>query len=278
MKDAKQLKDLSKSLAASKNISMDVILHTYMMERLLERIYKSKYKNNFIIKGGVLIASIFGLETRSTVDIDAVIKSYPLTTETITRAFEDITKVDLGDGVSFEIFNIKTIRESHIYQGYRIVFKISFDGITVFVKTDVSAGDRVIPKEILYQYPLILEDRTIEISAYNVETILAEKLETIISRSILNTRMKDFYDVYMLMRYRLDKVDRNILLEAINTVFKNRDTHHLLPDVQSIASEIIEDVTIQERWKAYCKKYPYAKNLSWQEASSSLAELSNMII
>ncbi len=205
MMSLQQLKDRINHKAKQNSLNAQILLRNYMMERLLERISLSDFKNHFILKGGMLVAALVGVELRSTIDMDATIKAYPVTAEALENAFNSIIQVKVDDGVKMKIKKISEIRLENEYNGYRISMDAMMDDARIPMKIDVTTGDKITPGERVYQYDLMLENRSIEILAYNVETVVAEKLETIIVRSTANTRMRDFYDVYVLHKLQGEK-------------------------------------------------------------------------
>ena len=208
MKNAMQLKAVIKNMAKSKHISAQLVMQNFMLERLLERISVSNYKQNFILKGGFLIAAMVGLDTRATMDMDATIKGWAVNEESVKKMFMDICNIELKDDVMFEFKKIGEIREGDEYTGYRVSLVANYPPMAVPLKLDITTGDKITPKEIEYKFKLLLEEREISVLAYNLETIMAEKLETIISRGDQNTRPRDFYDVYILSKLQYLKVLR----------------------------------------------------------------------
>ena len=199
-KNPMQLKAFIKNKAAEKHISAQLVMQNYMLERLLERISLSPYKNNFILKGGFLISAIVGLDTRATMDLDTTIKGFTLTHEAIRKIFTEICAVQIADDVQFEVVGISDIRETDDYPGIRVALKANYPPISVPLTVDVTTGDMITPREVEYTFSLLFDDRTISILAYNLETVLAEKLETVLSRNIANTRPRDYYDVHTCTR------------------------------------------------------------------------------
>lgn len=203
MKNAMQLKAVIKNLAKEKHISAQLVMQNFMLERLLERISVSKYQQNFILKGGFLIAAMVGLDTRATMDMDATIKGLPVNEDAICHMFDEICKIELDDNVTFTFRSIGEIREGDEYSGYRISLSANYPPMAVPLKLDITTGDKITPREIEYQFKLLLEERSISVLAYNLETILAEKLETVISRSDQNTRPRDYWIADMHIRSAL---------------------------------------------------------------------------
>ena len=215
MNNAMQLKAIIKSMAKDKHISAQLVLQNFMLERLLERISISEYKQNFILKGGFLIAAMVGLDTRATMDMDATIKGRPVTEESVKQMFLDICAIDIHDDINFEFKKIGEIREGDEYTGYRVSLSANYSPMAVPLKLDITTGDKITPKEIEYKFKLMLEDRQISILAYNLETIMAEKLETIISRGDQNTRPRDYYDVYILTKLQYKNIEIKLLRAAL---------------------------------------------------------------
>lgn len=243
MNTATQLKALLRNVSKQKRVNAQILLRNYMLERLLERISLSKYKYNFILKGGMLIAAIAGMDTRSTMDMDATIKGIPVSKESIIDMFDDILNVNIDDSVEMSINSIDDIRDEAEYVGFRISINTKFDGIKQTLKIDITTGDAITPREVGYKFSLMLENRTIEILAYNLETVLAEKLETIVSRGTTNTRMRDFYDIYILTKLQADNINQELLIEALNETAKKRGMATLLDDKRLIVSEISSSST-----------------------------------
>jgi len=213
-KNSMQFKSIIKKMSKEKNISPQLVMQNYMLERLLERISLSKYCDNFIFKGGFLISSIVGLSSRATMDLDTTIKGFILTHESITDIFKEIFSIEIDDDITFEFLNVTDIREIDDYPGIRVSLKANYSPISVPLTVDVTTGDVITPKEIKYHHNSVFEDKVIHVLAYNLETILAEKIETVLSRGIANTRPRDFYDIYIL--YSLHKDDKQHLKEEVH--------------------------------------------------------------
>ncbi len=271
-----QLKGIIKNMAAKTGIKANALLQNYMLERLLERISVSEYKWKFILKGGMLISAIVGLDSRTTMDMDATIKGVDFSKENLLSIFERILKVPIPDDVKFILKGIEEIREESEYGGYRISIEIAYETIVVPLKIDISTGDIITPKEVLYSFDLLFEDRNIEILAYNLETILAEKFETIISRGILNTRARDFYDIYILTTLQEKNINKDDFKNALTSTATKRETLEKINDSLSIIEEIKEDKTIQDIWKAYTKRFVYANDIAFEDSIAVLIKLFEM--
>ena len=270
---AKQLKDLIRNLSKKKSADAQILMRNYMMERFLERISVSQYKDKFILKGGMLVAAMVGLDARATMDIDATIKGADVNVEAVERIIEEIVSVSLEDGVTFRVKQISEIMDEAEYPGVRVSMETTFDGVRTPLKVDISTGDVITPREIQYSFKLMLEDRTIDVWAYNLETVLAEKLETVISRNITNTRMRDFCDIHILLKLYGNTLDSKILGEALLATAKKRETERYLNEAVEIFEEVQADANMQKLWVAYQKKFSYASDISWDKVMESTKEL-----
>ena len=278
MKNAMQLKSIIKNIAKEKSISAQRVMQNFMMERLLERISLSPYQNHFILKGGFLIAAMVGLDTRSTMDMDATIKGIPVSEQTVKNMFQEICKIELLDDITFSFLSISEIREGDEYGGYRVALSANFPPMSVPLKLDITTGDKITPREITYEFKLLLEDRSIRVLAYNLETVLAEKLETIISRSDQNTRPRDFYDVYVLQKLQSHNIDIKLLREAIEATAEKRNTVRIIKNYK-ITIEIIRDSSVMiQRWKSYQKDFDYAKGINFEDVCDAVLLIANQCI
>lgn len=265
-----QLKAFIKKKAAEKNISAQLVMQNYMLERLLERISLLKYKNNFILKGGFLISAIVGLDTRATMDLDTTVKGFTLTHESIRKIFEEISTVEIADDVKFELAGISDIREGDDYPGIRVALKANYPPISVPLTVDVTTGDVITPAEIEYTFPLLFDDRTISIFAYNLETVLAEKIETVLSRSIANTRPRDFYDIHILYTLRGVECDAKMMLQALEQTADKRGSRKVLEVYPDIIAEIRESKKLQGFWEKYKRDFDYAKGISFDDVCDTI--------
>jgi len=266
MKNAMQLKAYVKNLAKEKHISAQIVLQNYMLERLLERISVSKYRDNFILKGGFLLAAIVGLDTRATMDMDATIKGLTVTKETISQMLVDVCKIHIDDDISFTFNEINEIRENDEYGGYRVSLSGDYPPMAVPLKIDITTGDKITPREMVYTFNLMFEERSIHVLAYTVETILAEKLETIISRGDQNTRPRDFYDVYILNTLQKKNIDTQVLKEALAATVKKRGTEHIIGNYVEILETIVNSPVMKNQWTRYQKEFEYAKDVRFEDA------------
>lgn len=268
-----QLKAFIKKKAAEKNISAQLVMQNYMMERLLERISLSSYKHNFILKGGFLISAIVGLDTRATMDLDTTIKGFTLTHEKIYSVFEEICAVEVEDDVQFEIAGISDIREGDEYPGIRVALKANYAPIRVPLTVDVTTGDKITPKEIEYTFSMLFEQRTLSVLAYNLETVLAEKLETILSRSIASTRPRDYYDIHILYTLRGTQCRKEMIRKALEQTTYKRGSQMILIQYKEILEEIRKSPQLLNQWERYRRQYEYAKEISFEDTCDTLQKL-----
>ena len=276
---ARQLKDLIRNMSKKKSADAQILMRNYMMERFLERISLSEYKNQFILKGGMLVAAMVGLDARATMDLDATIKGTNVSVKDVEMIISQIISIPLDDGVSFRVKRISEIMEEADYPGVRVSMETKFDGVITPLKIDISTGDIITPREIKYNFNLMLENRTIEVWAYNLETVLAEKLETVISRNVTNTRMRDFYDIYILQKLYGEQLSKDVLRDALVATAKKRETLEQIEteDIDEIFDEIQSSSVMENLWKAYQRNYSYSADIPWHTIMKSIRTLYEII-
>lgn len=272
-----QVKGRIKNVAKENKADARTLMRIYMMERFLERVSNSKYKDNFIIKGGMLVTAMVGVANRSTMDIDTSIKNQNLSAEDVRRIVDEMKDIDLGDGVTFEIKEVSSIMDEMEYPGIRFTMNAIMGKLITPMKIDISTGDVITPRAIEYPYKLLLDDRSIRLWSYNLETILAEKLQTVLARSLLNTRMRDFYDIRTLLSIYEQEIDENVLKDAFKATCKKRKTENLKAEGSQIITAIEGDVQLHNLWKSYQKKYPYAADISYEDIMESTKSLFDKI-
>ncbi len=268
-----QLKALVRNMSKGNSMQAQIIIRNYMMERFLERLSQSKYRNNFILKGGTLVSAMVGLDTRSTLDIDTTIRGLSLTVDEVTDIVGEIISIRLEDEVEFQITRISEIMDEAEYPGIRVMMEATLDTMKTPLKLDISTGDVITPKEISYQFKLMFEDRTISVLAYNVETVFAEKLETILSRGYANTRMRDFYDLYILQHDVSTAFEPEHLRAAFVATCSKRGTSVSHQEGVLILQEVRESDEMKTQWRRYQKKYTYAADLDWSAVMDSVEAL-----
>ena len=272
-----QIKGRIKSVAKQNNADARTLMRIYMMERFLERLAQSEYRDNFIIKGGILVTAMIGVAHRSTMDIDTSMKNLNLSAEDALRVVNQVKDIDLDDGVSFEVKDVSNIMDEMEYPGIRVTMNANVGRLITPLKIDISTGDVITPRAIEFNYDLLLEDRSISLWSYNLETILAEKLQTVLARGILNTRMRDFYDIRMLVDTYEDKVNKAVLKDAFAATCKKRGTNHLQEQAEEIIKIIEADEQLQVLWRAYQKKYSYAAEIDYASVISGVRKLMDWI-
>mgnify|MGYP000883023338 FL=1 len=272
-----QIKGRIKSVAKQNNADARTLMRVYMMERFLERLAQSEYRDNFIIKGGILVTAMIGVAHRSTMDIDTSMKNLNLSAEDALRVVNQVKDIDLDDGVSFDVKDVSNIMDEMEYPGIRVTMNANVGRLITPLKIDISTGDVITPRAIEFNYNLLLEDRSISLWSYNLETILAEKLQTVLARGILNTRMRDFYDIRMLLDTYEDKVNKVVLKDAFAATCNKRGTDHLQEQAEEIIKIIEADEQLQVLWRAYQKKYSYAAEIDYASVINGVRKLMNWI-
>ena len=273
MKNAMQLKAVVKKIAKEKKISAQLVLQNYMLERFLERISVSRFKDNFILKGGFLIASMVGLDSRATMDMDATMKGFPVTEETIQRMIEEVAAIPIEDDVTFKLKGIGPIREGDEYTGYRVALTADYAPLAVPLKLDITTGDKITPREVVFQYKLMMEDRYIQVMAYNLATILAEKLETVVSRGDQNTRPRDYYDIYILRKLQAGNFDIPTLRQALDVTTQKRGTTETVKQYRSIMEIVKHSDVMNRQWSNYSKDFDYAADIAFAETCDAVVQL-----
>lgn len=269
---AMSLKAKIRNIAKSKNLPAQVILQNYMFERFLNRLSASEYKEKFVLKGGMLVAAIVGIDNRATMDLDTTLKNLPLTPETIEKALNEIFEIDLNDDVEFKFKGISPIREDDIYGGYRVALDAIYETIVTLMTIDVSTGDIITPNAVKFNFTGIFDDElAFEVWAYNIETVLAEKVETILRRSVFNTRPRDFYDAYILITTQ--SFDKAVFGEALGKTIEHRGTGNQINDFDSTMEVVSESTDLQRTWSNYQSQFLYAKDISFVDTCNAIKGL-----
>lgn len=270
---SRQLKDWINNIVKENNLVANTVLQNFMMERFLERIAVSKYKDNLILKGGFLIAAMIGINMRSTMDMDTTIKGIPVNKEIVEKILNEIMTIDLDDNVKFKLKNIKNIHDVSDYDDFRVSVEVKFFTIIVNIKIDITTGDVIIPGEIEYPFRLMFEERDILIKAYNLNTMLAEKIESILARNVANTRARDYYDVYILLKLRKRDIDFTSLGNAIRKKAEARNTLVYLTNKDKYLRDIEESEYLKEIWESYTRKFSYAEGIRFDEIVNILKDI-----
>lgn len=272
IKTSRQLKDKVRNMARGDSAKAQLLIRNYGMERFLERVSLSEHRDNFILKGGMLVSAMVGLENRATMDIDTSIRNMPLDTIAAKAVIEEIISVPVDDNIRFELNDFGTIMDDAEYSGVRISLNAFLDATRIPLKIDISTGDAITPAAVNYQYKLMFEERYITLWAYNLETVLAEKIETVLSRSVLNTRLRDFYDLYVLQDTGLE-IDKATLAAALTATARKRGSEQVLVLYERTLDEIRISPLMQEQWKRYQEKNNYAAGIVWDDVISDIRAL-----
>ena len=269
---ARQLKDKIRNLAKEKGADPQVLLRIYMMERLLERVALSEYHEKLILKGGLLVSSLVGTTMRSTMDTDMTVRGATVSQDEVRNMIEAIISFPLSDGVSFLLNDISDIMDEAEYPGIRVSMTALLEGVRVPLKLDFSTGDVITPRAIEYPYKLMFEDRTVNLLSYNLETVLAEKLETIIARTTANTRMRDFYDVYILFVLYRRELKSDTLADALKATSRKRGSLSLMANAEKVLTDLHDSKEMSALWENYRSKFRYAADISWGKVLLSVRQ------
>ena len=273
MKTSTQLKAKARNLSAKANIPPHVIQRNFFLERFLERVSLSRYKESIVLKGGVLITSLLGIEARATVDLDATMRERELSAEDVAEIVGVLLQTTVDDNVNFALCDIEETRVESEYPGFRVTLNVTFEKLRDTVKIDFTAGDVITPKPVDYGYRLMFEDREIRVLAYNIETVLAEKYTAVLALDVANSRMKDFYDIYMLITEQRDMINPDIFAEAVGNTAKQRRMLRLLPQATHIIDTIVESPMMDNLWERYKAANKYAADLEFKDVTAALRVL-----
>ncbi|PIE77077.1 MAG: abortive phage infection protein [Clostridiales bacterium] len=278
MINAESLKGKIRNISKSNNLSPQEVLQMFFFERFLDRLSRTQYKLNFVIKGGLLIASMLGIDNRTTRDLDTTIKGIPLEKDVIINIVKEIISIDVNDGIHFEIVSVDHIREEDDYENFRMNIIAKYGKINNSMKIDITTGDIITPKDIEYSYSCMFSERDIKIQAYPIETIIAEKYESIIKRNIGTTRMRDFYDLYKLCNYKKDEINYTILSKAIKKTAERRGSVSFINEAKEIIEDIKNDDYLNNLWKVYLKENKYADEISFLDTIEILDFIERVIV
>lgn len=275
MKTPEQLKGAIRNIAAKKNLRPQEVLQMFLFERVLERLANSNYRNNFILKGGLLISSMLGISERTTMDMDTTVRGISMEEEEIVSVVKEILSVDVDDGIKFMLKTIEPIREDDAYNNFRVHLTAQYGKINAPMKIDITTGDTITPAAVQYSYPLSFEERSIPILAYTLETVFAEKYETIIRRNIGTTRARDFYDLHMLYQYHKDEIRMDILKTAVLHTARKRGSLEEINDWKEVLHDIREEPILNQLWKNYTSENNYASKLAFSEVLDTVDEIAS---
>ena len=277
MKTAEQIKGAIRNISKEKGVNPNSLLQMCLFEGILEKLSKSKYRENFILKGGLLISSLIGVDMRSTMDMDTTIKGIPVNEETITRIINEILDIEIDLEISYKLIKLTPIRNADVYEDFSASIECKFGKINARLNIDITTGDVITPREIKYSYSRILEEGTIPIITYTIETILAEKFETISSRNITTTRARDFYDLYMIYNMYNNKINQEILVEAIAKTARQRGSLKAIRQYKEIVELFKINRTIKNIWDRYAKNNPYIKDIKFSDTVEVYEKIGNIL-
>ena len=263
IKTPEQLKGAIRNLAKEKGIHAQEVLQIFMFERIIERLSVSSYKDRFILKGGLLISAILGVAERTTMDMDTTVKGLPMDEQNLRKAVSEILNQPVDDGIKFQLLDLTPIREDDEYENFRVSIQAAYGKMKIPMKIDITTGDAITPKEIQFSYPFLFDDRRVLVKAYTLESILAEKYETIIRRNVGNTRARDFYDLHLLYRLYQENADWNLLKQAVLATAKKRESSAALQDTERILLALKESTVLLNLWKRYQAQNLYAREITY---------------
>lgn len=277
MKTSEQIKGAIRNITKKTGVNANSLLQMCLFEGILEKISKSKYKNHIILKGGLLISSLIGVKMRSTLDMDTTIRGLPMNEENISKILHEILEITIDADVVYRLIKLERIRKEDLYEDFCATISCRYGKINANLNIDITTGDIITPKEIQYSYEKILEEGSISILTYTIETIIAEKFETISSRNITTTRARDFYDLYMLYKIYKSKIDRNVLKEAITLTSQHRNSFSLVLQYKEIVKLFYQSNSLKKLWDKYIQNNPYAKEISFNDTISIYEEIGSIL-
>ena len=277
MKTSEQIKGAIRNISKKTGVNPNSLLQMCLFEGILEKLSKSKYSENFILKGGLLISSLIGVDMRSTMDMDTTLKGIPLNEESISNILNEILAIEIDADIEYKLIKLSPIRQEDVYEDFCASISCIFGKINATLNIDITTGDVITPREMNYSYSRILEEGTIPIMTYTIETILAEKFETISSRNITTTRARDFYDLYMIYSIYKDKIDKGILRKAIERTSKYRGSFETALQYKEIVELFRESETPKELWKKYTQNNPYSKDVDFLDTISVYEEIGTVL-
>ena len=277
MKTSEQIKGAIRNISKKTGVNPNSLLQMCLFEGILEKLSKSKYSENFILKGGLLISSLIGVDMRSTMDMDTTLRGIPLNEVSIIKILNEILAIEIDADIEYKLIKLSPIRQEDVYEDFCASISCIFGKINATLNIDITTGDVITPREMNYSYSKILEEGTIPIMTYTIETILAEKFETISSRNITTTRARDFYDLYMIYSIYKDKIDKGILRKAIERTSKYRGSFETALQYKEIVELFRESETPKKLWKKYTQNNPYAKDVDFLDTISVYEEIGTVL-
>ena len=272
---AQAVKDKLRNISREKNVDFNSVMRAYMYDRFIERLSKSKYKDNFILKGGFYLSKLFGLDNRSTMDIDTAIRKTKFTEENIIKMITEIINIDVDDNVKFRIEKIEPIRDEDEYGGLRITINFTLENMRDSFHVDIATGDPIHSGPDNYKYESLIGNEVYKVWSYNLETVLAEKIETILSKLEASSRMKDYYDIYLIHKFKFNKINKTKFRDAVEKTFKKRKFN---ADLIASLKVVKDSKILRDKWISYSRKNSYAKNLEFDENIKCLEDFVEILI
>ena len=272
---AQAVKDKLKNISREKNVDFNSVMRFYMYDRFVERLSKSKYKDNFILKGGFYLSKLFGIDNRSTMDIDTGIRKAEFTEENLIKMINEIISIDVGDNVKFKIEKTESIRDEDEYGGLRITINFMLENIKDKFHIDLATGDPIYPRPDNYRYESLIGDEIYKVWSYNLETVLAEKIETILSKLETSSRMKDYYDIYLIYKLKFDKIDKEKFRGAVEKTFNTRKFD---ADLIAKLNIVKESKVLKDKWISYSRKNSYARDVEFEDTLKCLEQFIDIIV
>lgn len=270
IKSATGLKAKVRNISKGDSKVAQAMIRIFFMERFLERVSLSEYKNQFILKGGMLVSSLIGINLRSTMDIDTTVKALPLKKDDLRKIVMEICEIPLEDGISFRVIDMETIMDEFDYPGIRIHMEALLERLKQPIKIDVSTDDAITPGAIEYKYPLMFEEREIDLYTYNIETLLAEKSQTIINRGLANTRMRDFYDLYEIVQKLEFSLD--VYRQAFDSTCKKRGTIFHKEKVKAELENLSASTEMEKMWNQFKNKNYFVPNIEYSQIIKNISD------
>ena len=272
---AQAVKDKLKNISKDKNVDFNSVMRFYMYDRFIERLSKSKYKDNFILKGGFYLSKLFGLDNRSTMDIDTAIRKTKFTEDNVIKMITEIINIDINDNVKFEIEKREFIRDEDEYGGLRITINFMLENMKDSFHIDIATGDPIHPGPDDYKYESLIENEVYKVWSYNLETVLAEKIETILGKLEASSRMKDYYDIYLIHKFKFNKINKTKFRGAVEKTFKKRNFN---TDLITSLKVVKDSKILKDKWTSYSRKNSYAKNIEFDETIKCLEDFLGILI
>lgn len=278
VKNDASLRGKIRNMARQHSLRPQEVLQMYLFEHLLLRLETSQYAGKFILKGGLLVASMIGLASRTTMDMDTTVRTLSMEKAEVEKVMREVCAVDAGDGMVYSFERVEPIREDDEYANWRAHLRVRYGRMDAPIKVDITTGDIVTPGSVSYDYPLMFGGGALRVPAYPLETVLAEKLETCIRRGIANTRGRDYYDLWALLRALGGEIDPLMLRASLLATAEKRESTGLMPGFEATLEEVRASPAMQSVWASYVEAAPYVDDLSFDEVIDSAIEVGRLAL